>query len=78
MNFKCTFLAMLPMVLYAIFYIINVFVHMENWTVPIEYDWYGFAQNGAIGMAVSLVVMLSFTYLISYLTWLLNKKLSKD
>lgn len=78
MNFKCTFLAVLPMILYGIFYIINLIVHMENGAVSMDYDWYGFAQNGVIGIIISPIVMLAFTYLIAYLTWFCNKKCAKN
>ena len=53
------------MILYGIYYLINVLVHMENGKVSFEYDWYGFAGGGVITIIITIVLMLTITYLIS-------------
>ncbi len=53
------------MILYGIYYLINVLVHMENGKVSFEYDWYGFASGGVITIIITIVLMLTITYLIS-------------
>lgn len=72
-KFFDTFDSLIPTFLYAIFYSINVFIHMENGVVEKKYDWYLFAQNGVIGIVISYVGMFSFTYLISIGLFFLNR-----
>ena len=73
-KFKDCIYGVVPMFLYSIYYVIDVFTHMENGKVAPQHDWYGFAQGGTIGMILSVVIMFSGTYLISVLLYLLNKK----
>ena len=74
-NRKYTFAGMIPMILYSIFYTINVFIHLEEGKPSAIYDWYGFVQGGAGTIAIALPVMLISTYVISYLLWYYNKRL---
>ena len=72
--FKDTWYGIIPTGLYAIYYTINVFAHMENGKVDFVHDWYGFAQGGAVGIITSVLMMFGSTYFISVLLYLLNKK----
>ena len=63
------------MILYSIFYTINVLIHLEAGKPTTIYDWYGFVQGGIGTIAIVLPVMLISTYAISYLLWYFNKKL---
>ncbi len=72
-KFKYTFLGIITMVIYSVFYITNIIIHMENGTVELKYDWYYFVQNGTSSIFVVLPIMLIFTYIISLVLWKCNK-----
>jgi len=76
-RWRYSFIGMIPMVIYSIFYSITAISHAENGKVPFQYDWYGFVQGGLINMIFVLPVMLGGTYLIAYLLWLGNKGMWK-
>ena len=73
-KFKHTFYSILPVVIYEIFYLINVLIHMENGKVSPIYDWYWFVQNGVWTAIVVAPMMLFITHIISLILWKLNKK----
>ena len=73
-KFKYTFLGIIPTFLYAIYYMINIFVHMENGKVSPVYDWYWFVQNGVWTAIIVVPLMLLITYLITLILWKINKK----
>lgn len=73
-KFKDTVYGIVPTFLYGIYYTTNVLVHLEGGSVKPKYDWYGFAKGGTIGMILSVIIMLSATYLISVIIYLLNTK----
>ena len=76
-SFRESFLGMIPMLIYAIFYIVNVIVHFENGDVPYKYDFYGFVKGDLWTISISAGIMIFFTFLISLSLWGINKKLSK-
>lgn len=47
LKLKDTFLALTPVIVYALYYLTNVLIHIENHKVSPEYDWYWFVQDGA-------------------------------
>ena len=65
----------IPMVLYGVYYVINVLSHMENGQVSMKYDFYGFAQGGVLSIVLSIIIMLIVTYLINLGLLVLNKKI---
>ena len=74
-NWKASFLGILPVVLYGTFYIANVVSH--NGYGNVDYDWYGFASSGVFGAFLSIFVMLVATALGSvgqYFLWKAIKK----
>lgn len=73
MFFKHSFLGIVPMFLYSIFYLVNVLIHMENGKVSPVYDWYWFVQGGVWQMVFVMPIMLVGTYLISLVLWRVNK-----
>ena len=77
-KFKECVYGLIPTLLYGIYYTINVAIYMENGVVAFEHDWYGFAKGGAIGIALSVIMMFSGTYLISLLVYFLNKKVLNE
>ncbi len=74
MSFKYTFYGIIPSVLYGIYYIGNILVHMENGKVSPLYDWYWFVQNGVWSALIVAPMIFLISYLISLIIWKLNKK----
>ena len=76
-KFKYVYASILPILIYGIFYTINVFAHTENGKILPRYDWYGFVKGGLWSIFISFPVMLILTFSISIITWNLNKKQKK-
>ena len=72
-NFKDTFYGLIPTIIYASFYLINILAHLENGVVSPKYDWYYFVQNGIWTASIVIPVMLLITYGISVLLWKFNR-----
>lgn len=72
--FKHSFCGIIPTLIYAAYYSINVFLHMENGKVSTLYDWYWFVQGGVWQFVIVSPLMLAVTYIISLLLWRFNKK----
>lgn len=77
-NFKLTFLNVIHMIGYAIFYSINVFTHLEDGKVSRKYDWYYFVLGENWTIIFVIVGVLIFTYGIGFGLWILNKKFNKE
>ena len=73
-KFKYTFWGILPTFLYAIYYLINIFIHMQDGKVSPVYDWYWFVQNGVWTAIIVVPLMLLITYIITLILWKINKK----
>ena len=69
-----TFIGILHVVLYSIFYLTVVFLHLENGAVDIKYDWYAFTQRGPLGAFICAVVILGFSYLLSFALYKFSTK----
>ena len=75
-KFKYTFLNMIHMVGYTIFYSINVFTHLNSdGSVNRNYDWYYFVQGENWTFIFVVFGMLIVTYGIGLGLWFINKKL---
>ena len=68
----CT--AILPLVIYACYYIVNVISHAENGIINKAYDWYGFFMAGIKSIIFVLPIIILVAYLISFGLWKLNRK----
>ena len=73
LSLKDTFLGLVPMIMYAIFYIINIIIHVENGKVSPMYDWYWFVQGGIWSVFIVVPLIFLLTYMTSLITWKLNK-----
>lgn len=73
LSFKYSFSGLIPCVLYAVFYITNILIHMENGVVSTKYDWYWFVQKGVWTAVIVVPLMLVITYGISVILWRLNR-----
>ena len=73
LKFKHVILGIIPTILYAIFYIVNVLIHVEGGAVSTAYDWYWFVQDGLWTSLIVTPIILLVTYLISFLLWKFNR-----
>ncbi len=76
LKFKYSLYGMLPAIIYAVYYLINVLIHMDNGKVSPKYDWYWFVQNGVWTAIIVAPMILLITYFISLILWRCNKKTS--
>ena len=74
LEFKYTFIALISMIIYAIYYVINILIHLDNGKVVKEYDWYGFVVGDTSSIIFAVIVIFIITYLISLLIYKLNKR----
>ncbi len=74
-KFKYTFLNMIHMIGYSIFYSINVFTHLNNdGSVNRKYDWYYFVLGENWTFILVALGMLIVTYGIGLGLWWINRK----
>ena len=71
---KDLFLAVVPTIIYGIYYILNILIHMDEGKVSPIYDWYYFVQNGVWTAVIVVPVIFTISYIISLILWKLNKK----
>ena len=74
MNFTYSFYGLIPIGIYAIYYLIGVLIHMDNGMVSSEYDFYYFVQNGVWTAVIVIPLMIIITYIISLCLWYFNRK----
>lgn len=72
--FRHTLTGIVPMVLYAVFYLANCMRHAVNGMVDIAYDWYGFLAGGVKTVWIVIPAIFLFTWLISIALWRLNRR----
>ena len=77
LKFRHTFLGLTHLLLYSAFYLAIVLTHFKNGKVPLEYDWYAFAQFGFIIMAVSAAIVLFMGYFTAYVIYIINNRHKK-
>jgi hypothetical protein len=56
--------AIVPTLLYVIYYVVEVLTHIENGVIQPGYDWYGFFVLGLKSAIIVLPVFVLFTYLV--------------
>ena len=76
-KFKEVLYGLLPTIIYAVYYITNILIHMEGGRVSTKYDWYWFVQNGVWTAVIVVPIILLINYLISLFIWYFNKSLFK-
>lgn len=76
-KYKYSILGIIPMVIYSIFYIINILVHFNNGGLTFKYDFYGFLQGNLYNIFIVIPVIYIFTYIISLLLLISNRKARK-
>lgn len=75
-TFVQTLFGIIPMLIYALFYTINIIVHLGNGMPLKEYDWYGFLAGKVTNAFIAIPVMLLVTWAIVLGLWWANKKKS--
>ena len=73
-KFSYAISGLIPMLLYGIYYVINVLVHMENGKVSAKIDWYWFMQGGIGNVYKTSLLLIGVTFIISMILWLSNKR----
>lgn len=76
LKFKYTFYALIPTILYEIYYLTHALSHMENGMVSPIYDFYYFLQNGVWTSIIVGPMIILLTYIIAIIIWKLNKSKS--
>ena len=71
---KHIYWGLVHIVLYSIFYVTNISLHIEDGHVSLYYDFYGFGQAGVLGAMIVFVIVLLVAYVFSFVLWKLNKK----
>ncbi|MCR5698798.1 MAG: hypothetical protein K6G52_04040 [Treponemataceae bacterium] len=77
-SFAKTTLGTLPMILYALYYIPNILLHLEDGKPTLEYDWYGFMMGNAKAALIVVPLVLLITWAFALALWGLNKKAVKE
>ena len=73
-DFKHSFFSLVPIVLYSIFYVINVYTHLTpEGKTDLAYDIYGFARFGPFVMVVFMFAFLGISFGLTCLYRLQNK-----
>ena len=74
LKFKDSIYGIIPTIIYAVLYLINILIHMENGKVSPVYDWYWFVQNGVKTAIIVAPLIIIISYIISLILWKLNRK----
>ena len=77
-SFRYTFTGIIPMLLYAVYYVEEALRHTSNGMIAAGYDWYGFFFLGVKSAYVVLPLVILITWLISLALWKLNRTGSKQ
>lgn len=73
-EYKFTFLGLIPTLLYGIYYLINVLIHIENNKISPTYDFYYFVQNGIWTSIIVIPIIFVISYITNFLLWKFNKE----
>ena len=73
-TFRHTVTGIVPMLLYAVYYVGAAVSHSENGVVAKGYDWYGFLAAGVRSAFVVLPLLILITWGISAVLWKLNRR----
>ncbi len=74
-KFRNTLYSIIPTVIYGIYYLINILIHMDSGKVSPLYDWYYFVYHGVWTAVIVIPLMLFITYILGLILWHLNKRL---
>lgn len=73
-SFRHTFTGIIPMLIYAVYYVSIALAHSSNGKIAEGYDWYGFFVLGTASAAIIVPILILLTYGISFVLWRLNRR----
>ena len=73
-TFHHTFASLIPLAVYGIFYVSQVFLHLTNGAINKTYDFYGLFFAGPKSVFIVLPVIALIAWLISCTLWKLNRR----
>ena len=71
-KYRESLLGIVPMLIYAVYYISNVFIHYD-----IKYDFYGFLNGDFNNAFIAVPIIIIVTYLMGLFMLFVNKKCNK-
>ncbi len=72
--FRLTFVGIVPMVLYAVYYVAETLTHIRDGAIMEGYDWYGFFFAGISSVLIVVPILVLITWGISFALWKLNRR----
>ncbi len=72
--FRMTFAGIIPMAIYAVYYVTVTLTHVRNGVIMPGYDWYGFFFAGASSVIIVVPILVLFTWGIGLGLWKLNRR----
>lgn len=78
LTIKDTFISMIPVILYSIFYISNILIHITDDYVLSNYDFYGFLRGGYDTIFLVILLVFVITYGISLILLVFNRNDKKS
>ena len=76
LSFKLTLTAVIPMLLYSIYYGGNILLHLQDGKTSPKYDWYGFLVGGMKTFPFVVVGIALITWVFALTLWFANKECS--
>lgn len=73
-TFWDTLFGMIPMLLYAVYYMGNALSHAQGDVIPRQYDWYGFLMFGKKTMIPVILIVCLVQWLICFALWKFSRK----
>lgn len=71
--FKLTLFGVLPTMIYAIYYVTEIYRHIVDGKVDKHYDFYNFTNGKKEMTPIAAIVVVTISYLIGLLIWFLNR-----
>ena len=73
-RFSLTLAGIIPMLVYSVYYTVNILLHLENGQPISRYDWYGFLGGKLSNIWFVMPMIYLITWIFSILLWVGNKK----
>ena len=74
-GYKHAYYGIIPMLIYAVYYSLRIFAHLNGKGVSYKYDFYGFLGGNLNNVFIVAPVILVITYLLSIFVVYLNKNI---
>ena len=72
-----SFFGIIPMMIYAVYYIYNIIIHINNGGLTLKYDFYGFLFGNINNAFIVVPIIILVTYLMGLVLLFLNKIFNK-